>query len=371
MSATNVFWIRPRRHNVGNETIAYALRGLLRAELGPDVNLLPVAATSGEDDGWLAGLTAATVHEMNLYGHGVVIGGGNIYENGGLDVDLEALRELRPPLLLCGLSYGRIFDEGGELRRRTDAMPDTVVRALGERATVSVVRDEATLSHLSDLGLTDVSLGACPSLTLRPETAPPPAGEPGEVLVSIRNPRMMSVPLRDQARVATEVGGLVDALRESDLGPVRLLCHDRRDMPFAAGFGDVPYLIPDDAPDFLGRLRSASLVVTFRLHSFLPCLAMGVPVIGISYDERSRGMMSTLGLEGWDIDFLTEPDLTAAVLDRADRLDELEGLRLELAPRWGALEDELRRAISAFGDAVAHYELAVREGRIRRPAASA
>jgi hypothetical protein len=43
MTPTNVFWIRPRRHNVGNETIAYALRRLLRAELGPDVNLLPVA----------------------------------------------------------------------------------------------------------------------------------------------------------------------------------------------------------------------------------------------------------------------------------------------------------------------------------------
>ena len=71
---------------------------------------------------------------MNLYGHGVVIGGGNIYENGGLDVDLDALRELRPPLMLCGLSYGRIYDERGQLRRRTDAMPDAVVRALGERA---------------------------------------------------------------------------------------------------------------------------------------------------------------------------------------------------------------------------------------------
>ena len=89
MTPTNVFWIRPRRHNVGNETIAYALRRLLRAELGSDVNLLPVAATSGEYDGWLSGLTAQTIHEMNLYGHGVVIGGGNVYENGGLDVDVE------------------------------------------------------------------------------------------------------------------------------------------------------------------------------------------------------------------------------------------------------------------------------------------
>jgi hypothetical protein len=367
----NVFWIRPRRHNVGNETIAYALHGLLRAELGPDTNLLPVAATSGEYDGWLAGLTAKTIHEMNLYGHGVVIGGGNLYENGGLDVDVEALKELRPPLMLCGLSYGRIYDESRQLRRRTDAMPDAVVRALGERAAISVARDETTRDHLEGLGLEQVTLGACPSLTLRPEVVPPPSGTRGEVLVSIRNPWLMSIPLQDQARVAAEVSRLVEALRMRDLGPVRLLCHDRRDMPFAAGLDGVEYTIPDDAADFLGRLRSASLVVTFRLHSFLPCLAMGVPAINISYDERSGGMMRTLGLYEWDVDFLAEPDLSSAVLDRAGRLDDLERLRADRGPRWRELEDSLRLAIGAFGEAVAGYELRARRSRAERPTATA
>ena len=36
-----------------------------------------------------------TIHQMNLHGHGVIVGGGNVYENGGLDVDVHALRELR------------------------------------------------------------------------------------------------------------------------------------------------------------------------------------------------------------------------------------------------------------------------------------
>jgi hypothetical protein len=355
VTATNVFWIRPRRHNVGNETIAFGLRRLLRAELGSDVNLLPVAATSGEYDGWLSGLTAETVHQMNLYGHGVVVGGGNIYENGGLDVDVEALRELRPPLILCSLSYGRIFDEQGELRRRTDAMPKATVRALDEQAVTSVARDRTTLSYLRELGLEGVRLGGCPSLFLRPEFLPPPSGSRAEVLVSIRNPRLMSVPLRHQARVASEVARLVEALRERDLGPVRLLCHDRRDMPFAAGFGDIDYTLPDDAVDFLQRLRSASLVVTFRLHSFLPCLALGVPAVNISYDERSAGMMRTLGLEEWDVNLLSESDLTSAVLDRADRPDDLERLRTYCAPRWHDMEDTLHGAIREFADAVRRY----------------
>jgi len=309
-------------------------------------------------------LTAETIHEINLYGHGVVIGGGNVYENGGLDVDVDALRELRPPLMLCGVSYGRIYDESGELRRRTDAMPDDVIRALGERAAITVVRDETTLAHLEGLGLEGVTLGACPSLALRPATIPPPSGHRGEVLLSIRNPSLMSVPLRDQARVASEVAHLVEALRERDLGPVRLLCHDRRDMPFAAGFDGVEYTIPDDAADFLGRLRSASLVVTFRLHSFLPSLAMGVPAINVSYDERSAGMMRTLGLAEWDVDLLAEPDLTGAVLDRAARLGDLEQLRAACGPRRRELEDVLRGALGDFSEAVARYE---RRGRGRRP----
>jgi hypothetical protein len=364
MTPTNVFWIRPRRHNVGNETIAYALRRLLRAELGPDVNLLPVAATSGEYDGWLSGLTAQTVHEMNLYGHGVVIGGGNVYENGGLDVDLNALRELRPPLMLCSLSYGRIYDDRGQLRRRTDAMPPAAVRALGDQAVTSVARDQATLAYLHELGLPDARLGGCPSLFVRPESLGPPREPREEVLISIRHPSLMSIPLRDQARVAPEVGRLVEALDELGAGRVRLLCHDRRDMPFAAGFGEIDYAIPDDAPHFLDRLRSAALVVTFRLHAFLPCLALGVPAVNISYDERSAGMMRTLGLEEWDIDFLTEPDLAGAVLDRASRLDELDRLRVECAPRWRDMEESLHGAIREFALAVAGYG-----GRVSDPVA--
>jgi polysaccharide pyruvyl transferase len=355
VTPTNVFWIRPRRHNVGNETIAYALRGLLRAELGSDVNLLPVAATSGEYDGWLSGLTAQTVHQMNLYGHGVVVGGGNIYENGGLDVDVGALRELRPPLMLCSLSYGRIFDDHGQLRRRTDAMPKDVVRALGEQALTSVARDQATVSYLRELGLEGVGLGACPSLFVRPGALRPRSGSRGEVLVSIRNPQLMSVPLRHQARVASEVARLVETLREQDLGPVRLLCHDRRDMPFAAGFSDIDYTLPDDALDFLERLQSASLVVTFRLHAFLPSLALGVPAVNVSYDERSAGMMGTLGLEEWDVDFLTESDLTSTILDRAHRPQDLERLRTGCASGWRELEGTLHGAIRDFGAAVDRY----------------
>jgi hypothetical protein len=355
----NVFWIRARRHNIGNEAIAVALHRMLRAELDGSVNLIPVATIRAEEDGWLSGLGARSVHEMNLYGHGVVVGGGNLYENGRLDVDVHALRCLRPPLLVCSVSHGRIYDERGQLKARTDAMPDAVIRALGEQASHSVARDDATLAHLRRLGLDRAVLGGCPTLfldeTLRRTDGR--AGESGGALLSIRNPQLMSVPLAHQARVASDVLSIAAELEREGLGPVRLLCHDKRDMAFAASLGNVDYVLPDDVDAYFGLLREAPLVVAFRLHAFVPCLSLGVPAINVSYDERSLSLVRTIGLEEWDINLLGEPNVTGAVLDRVGRLDDLHRLRENAAPIWWRLEETLRGALRGFAEEVRAYAM--------------
>jgi hypothetical protein len=353
----NLFCVRPRRFNVGNETINLAVRALLRDEFEDPLNLIPIPAMTSEEEGSISGLNARTVHEINLYGHGVVIGGGNVYENGQLDVDLHALSCLRPPLLLCSLSHGRIYDERRRLNPRTDAMPDRVIAALHDKSLRSLARDDATLRHLHGLGLTDAALGGCPTLLLAdmlpPATAP--ATEDGCVLLSVRNPQLMSIPLVDQARVHGDVQGIIDALQADGLGPVRLLCHDKRDLAFASSFGDVQYILPDDALAYLELLRRAQLVVCFRLHAFVPCLSFGTHAINISYDERSMSLVRTLGLQEWDIDFLGGCDVPSAVLDRARRRADLQALVAEARPMWDALEDVTRDAIGAFADAVRMY----------------
>ena len=354
----NVFCVRPRRFNVGNETIALAVRAMLRQALGSPLNLVSTPAVVSEEEGSLSGLTARTVHEMNLYGQGVVVGGGNLYENGQLDVDLHALSRLRPPMLLFSLSHGRIYDDRRELVSRTDSMPDQVISALNEQSMRSLARDEATLQHLSGLGITDATLGACPTLLLAdliPHEAREPTIEPESVLLSIRHPQLMSVPLADQVRVHADVRRLIDALRAESLGTVSLLCHDKRDLAFAASFGDVDYILPDDAADYLALLRSARMVVSFRLHAFIPCLSFGTHAINISYDERSSNLVRTVGLEAWDIDFLREPDIVEAVLDRARRPADLKALVADARPCWDALEDATRDAVDAFADAVRTY----------------
>lgn len=354
----NIFCVRPRRFNVGNEMINLAIRALLRGALPDPLNLVPIPAIRSEEEGSLSGLGAATVHEMNLYGQGVVVGGGNLYENGQLDVDRHALSCLRPPLLLFGLSHGRIYDDRHRLVQRTDSMPDDVIAALNAKSMVSLARDDATLNHLHGLGLTGALLGGCPTLMLSdlfPATGDLPPTSDGAVLVSVRNPRLMSIPLTNQARVYSDVRRMIDALQAEGLGPLQLLCHDKRDLAFAAGFGDVPYILPDDVLSHLDLLRRARLVVTFRLHAFVPCLSFGTPAVNLSYDERSVSLVRTLGLEEWDIDLLREPDVPAAVLDRARRPGDLREMVRRARPTWDALEQTTRRAVTDFADAVQAY----------------
>ena len=152
-----LFCVRPKGFNVGNDAIFLGLRHLLRETFDDFVNIVQIPAVS--EGAALGGLLPRTIHEMNLYGHGVIVGGGNVYENGQLDVDLHALRALRPPLMLFSLSHGRIYDHRHELVPRTDSMPDSIVAALNERAAISVARDNATLDHLRVLGLDKPVLG--------------------------------------------------------------------------------------------------------------------------------------------------------------------------------------------------------------------
>jgi hypothetical protein len=352
----NLFCVRPRRFNVGNATIDAAMSAVLRDVFGERCNLVPIPAIASDEEGSLSGLTAKTVYEMNLYGHGVVVGGGNLYENGQLDVDVNALCALAAPLLLCSLSHGRIYDRRGRLTRRTDSMPVEHIVALHGRASASLARDDATCAHLHELGLTAARLGGCPTLFVDEllSPSPPPRAAPG-ALISIRNPQLMSMPHVHQARVHDQVRLIADALEQEGFGPVRLLCHDKRDLGFASSFGDLEYVLPDDVWGYLGLLRAAPVVVTFRLHAFLPCLSFGTPAVNISYDERSLSLVRTVGLGDWDIDLVKEHDAVEAVRDRLLRIEQLSTLVDDARPAWAQLRSTMRTTLEEFRERVDAY----------------
>jgi len=346
-----LFCVRPRGLNVGNDTIFVGLRHLLRGAFDDLVNIVQIEAAGGAPGE--SGLEARTIHEMNLYGHGVVVGGGNLYENGQLRVDPNALRALRPPLMLFSLSYGRVYDSRHELVRRTDAMPEPLVIELHRQAAISVARDEATLAYLRSLSFDRPILGGCPSLLVN-DIDIPAASSPG-CLLAIRHPALMSVPLRDQTRLHATLVNLINALEADGFGPVRILCHDTRDVAFAASLADIEYVLADDVYAQLAMLRAARLVVTFRLHAFLPCVSFGTPAINLSYDERSMSLVRTIGMESWDIDLIRSGDVVAEVRKRCARLEDYAAIRDATAQRRSELAATMRAQMAEFAGLVRDY----------------
>lgn len=353
-----LFCIQPKGFNVGNDAIHIALRHMLYEAFGEVVNVISLPATSRYESHGKAGLTARTIHEINQYGHGVIVGGGNLYENGELDLNLDALEELEPPLMLFSLSRGRIYNRHGELVNRTDAMPRQRVAALNRKAGYSLARDQATLDFLHDLGCDHAELGGCPTIFLdrvagRLPALPP--NEPGGVLISVRNPDLMNIPLARQAAVRKEIERLIGLAKLLNQGPVRLLCHDHRDIPFAATFADADYVYTGDVYSYLALLRASTLNISFRLHATLPCISMGTPSVSISYDERAQSVLDTVGLGEWNIRLMECDDLVDAVADRCSRLGDLWKIVENAEPRWRKLHQTMHNALTRFRDDVAAY----------------
>ncbi len=349
----NLFCIRPKGFNIGNDVIYQGLLGFLQRAFGSQVNVISLPATSRYETHAKAGLTPRTVHEINQYGHGVIVGGGNLYENGELEVSRRALAALDVPLMLFSLGSGRIYNRRHELTPRTDTMDEDIVRALDDRASQSLARDETTAQRLRACGCRKVRVGGCPTLFLD-ETLDriPVFYHVPEVLLSVRTPELMNIPLCDQARVRSDVLDIVELLRERGYRDVKLLCHDHRDLAFAASFDGIEYLYTDDVFTYLGWLKACRLSIGYRLHAALPCLSLGTAAISISYDERALSLMRTIGCGDWDINMIESGRVRDQVADRIDRLGELEHLCDRSTSTWRALHRAMTDAFRIFAGEV-------------------
>ena len=349
----NLFCIRPKGFNIGNEVIYQGMLAFVRRAFGGRANVISLPATSRYESCAKAGLTPRTVHEINQYGHGVIVGGGNLFENGELEMDPGAVEALDVPLMLFSLGAGRIYDRRHRLTRRTDAMPPDRIRALCRQARVVMVRDHCTADLVRRSGCPRVITAGCPSLHLADGSVwlPESPGTP-PALLSIRAPELMNIPLADQARVRGDVRRIVGVIQDAGFGDVKLLCHDHRDLPFAASLGDVPYLYTDDVFVYLGWLRSCRVQVGYRLHAALPCLAMGTPTVSISYDERARSLLETVGVGDWDINMMRTPDVARCVADRLHRLEDLARIGRERAGMWAVLGGRMTAGFATFARAV-------------------
>ncbi|MFO7971602.1 MAG: polysaccharide pyruvyl transferase family protein [Desulfobacterales bacterium] len=356
-----IFCIRPKGFNVGNDAINFALRELLHQAFGRVVNLISLPATSTYESHGLAGLTSKTVYDINRLADGVIVGGGNLYENGELQISSKAVMALEPPLMLFSLSRGRIFNRKLRLVERTDVMPDETIRLLHEKADFSLTRDSATQQYLKTIGCSGALLAGCPTINLKatagqlPEL--PEKEDPG-TLISVRTPALMSIPPRLQTQIKEDIKHTINLLRDRGYRRIRLLCHDRRDVEFATLYRDlsnVDYVYTEDVTWYLSLIKNAELVVSYRLHSTIPALSFGTPAINISYDERSRSLIETLGLSEWDISLAEEKNILDAVSRRLTNLSSLKDLLEDVSEHWQGLWNLQLNEMKKFSVRVREY----------------
>jgi polysaccharide pyruvyl transferase WcaK-like protein len=219
--------------------------------------------------------------------------------------------------------------------------------ALCRKANTILIRDHATAAHLSELGIEGARVVGCPVPFLEvDQSADRDPALAGSILLSVREPRLMSIPFSAQGRMYSAIRQIIDGFRKH--GDVRLLCHDYQDLRFARAFPDVSMMYAEDARVFLHWLRSCSLNITFRLHAFLSCLALGTPSIPLTYDERSISLVETLGLGEWPVDYIHCPNLMAGLEDRWSRLDRLEEIKRLARPVWRDLQSAMQDGLQRF-----------------------
>lgn len=332
--------VRPLGYNVGNHAIHFALRSMLFDTFGRYVSIIDYPATSKHESTAKAGLTSATVHEINRFADGVIVGGGNLYENDEIDIDPQALSALQPPLLLFSNSRGRIYDRHGRLADRSDVIPDGKLRALLARADMSLSRDSATHAHLSAMDGRD-RLGWCPTINVgRYASNLPRLPEKEDVgtLIAIRTPSLMNVPYWFQSRIQSHIELAIDHLRASGHRRVRILCNDSRDLDFATAFRytkQVDSVHTSDVYQYLSLVRGARLVLSYRLHATIPAVSFGTPTINIVYDERARSLFDDLGMTSASLNLVELGDgFTERLLEAITRGGYTASDHAPLAADW-------------------------------------
>jgi len=324
----NIYLIRPKGFNIGNDAIYLAVCHFIQKAFTERCNIISLPATGKYEAQRKAGLSSQTIYELNQSGDGLVIGGGNLYENGELEVNPIAIKAMEKPMMIFSVSRGRIFNQNLKLVGRTDTMSDDNLIILNKNASISLSRDIATKKYLDGLGCENL-VGGCPTLfinELSGDISNSVMSFGTDCLISIRTPSLMSIPVKFQYALRNQLIELIDLLKNKGYVNIKFLCHDYRDIPFAASFDNIDYIYTDNVYFYLSYLKNTKLNLSFRLHSFIPCIAYGVPSIKISYDERAISVLETIGLDEWNINLLTD-NLIQEVKNRLNNLRDLNTIK--------------------------------------------
>lgn len=350
----NLYSIRPKGFNIGNDVIYLGVNHFIRQAFKENYNVISLPATGKYESQRKSGISAQTVYEINQFGNGVIIGGGNLYENGELEVNPTALKALEKPLMIFSVSRGKIYNKKLELVDRTDVMTDDKMYLLNQKADISLSRDNATYEYINNLGARNNQLGGCPTLFINEipqHLVPLHNTDKTDALISIRTPSLVSVPISYQYQIREDIIKMIETLHNSGYKNVKILCHDHRDMPFADSLG-IDYVYTEDIYTFLSFLKNTRLNVTYRLHSFIPCLSLDIPTIKISYDQRAVSMLETLNVSEWNINMLRD-NVPVEFSNRLKNIKDLEVIKKKASEStWPMLKQTMIDGCNTFAEMV-------------------
>jgi len=216
------------------------------------------------------------------------------------------------------------------------------VRRLLPRARLILLRDERSLRHLRDAGVSSAAMKVAADGAFA--LAEPPGGERREASAQDRLRVALSVrhwlfPGHDSAAAADRnyresLAALVEHLVRRHRAEVTFVstCQGIDEYPFddAAVARQIAGLLAPDVSDhvsvdagfhtpddLLESLAGFDFVVATRMHMAILALCSGTPVLPIAYEFKTRELFQALGQSEWvmDIDSLS-PDSACALADR-------------------------------------------------------
>lgn len=346
MRKKTIYCIRPKGFNVGNEIIHLALKKLLNEALSEEFNLISIPASSKYESIRKGGFDSKTVYEFNQNASFVILGGGNLYENGEIDIDSTAIKNLTKKLIIYSVSCGRIYDSNLKLVQRTDTLSEENIKLLNQKAYISLSRDISTKKYLESLGLKN-DFGGCPTLYLSDYIKKENLNDINyrtDAILSIRTPNLMSIPVYYQNKIHADISNIYRLLKLKGYDKISLLCHDHRDIPFAQSFEDImDFIYTEDTNEFLSIINSTRLCVTYRLHSFIPAISYKIPSINISYDERSSSLIDSLGMQGWNINMF-EDDVIKSIENRLENIESYFNLLKNNEDKWKSIKQKVLKS---------------------------
>lgn len=298
------------RGNVGDDAIMESIMTDIRL-LDPDI---PITVISRNPQATRLECRIDTVHTFNPFKQFFRLLRARLYINGGgtLIADNTSTRSIRyylysitaaklmgAKVMLYGCGIGPITNPSN---RRAAG------RTLNRRADVITLRDENSAAELSDMGVVrpEISITADPTLTLSPVSASridavlneegiPPRGS--YIAVSLRGWHGFS-------EKAGEIAAAVNELsRKKGLTPLLIPMgypYDIRVIDEFTAKLDCPFFVlrrKHSVREVMGVISRAELTLGMRLHSLIFSAAVGVPIVGISYDVKVASFADCIGAE--------------------------------------------------------------------------